>query len=274
VHGLSTARHRRASRPLSGKLALKVGLCLCAGQLVAGPILASAAEAAPLPVAAKSVRTPARVSETVNHTTVASKTAQVRVTAKVINPKTGKVMKSGSVRLQSLRNGHWRSVSTKGVTSKGYATFYVKGGGTFTTRFLGSGSVGPGTSNKIRVTIRSAAGKGAKVLAEAKKHTGALYLYAAAGPSRFDCSGFTMYVYKKAIGKKLPHKANSQQSYGKAVSKSKKQVGDLIVFRSGSYGYHAAIYAGGGYMYDSPHSGARVGKHKIYSSSYVVRRMA
>lgn len=258
---------------MSGKLALKVGLCLCAGQLIAGPIMASAAEAAPLPVAAKAARTPAKVSETVNHRTIASKTASVRVTAKVINPKTGKVMKSGSVRLQTLRNGHWRWLSTKGVTSKGYATFYVKGGGTFTTRFLGSGSVGPGTSNKIRVYVKKSVSKGAKVLAEAKRHTGALYKYAAAGPSRFDCSGYTMYVYRKAIGKKLPHKANSQQKYGKAVSKSNKQIGDLIVFRSGSYGYHAGIYAGGGYMYDSPHSGARVGKHKIFSSSYVVRRM-
>jgi cell wall-associated NlpC family hydrolase len=82
-----------------------------------------------------------------------------------------------------------------------------------------------------------------------------------------------MYVYRKAAGVKLPHQANQQQKYGKAVSKSSAKVGDLIIFRSGSYGYHAAIYAGGGYMYDSPHSGARVGKHKIYSSSYVVRRL-
>jgi len=112
-----------------------------------------------------------------------------------------------------------------------------------------------------------------KVLAEAKSHTGALYKFAAAGPKRFDCSGFTMYVYKKAAGKSLPHKANSQQHYGKAVSQGAKQVGDLIVFRSGSYGYHAGIYAGGGYWYDSPHSGARVGKHKMYGSNYVVRRL-
>ena len=57
------------------------------------------------------------------------------------------------------------------------------------------------------------------------------------------------------------------------MSKEPREVGDLIVFRSGSYGYHAGIYAGGGYMYDSPHTGARVGKHKIYGSNYVVRRL-
>ncbi len=55
------------------------------------------------------------------------------------------------------------------------------------------------------------------------------YQYGAAGPRRFDCSGYTMYVYRKAVGRKLPHKANSQQRYGKAISKNKKQLGDLII---------------------------------------------
>jgi cell wall-associated NlpC family hydrolase len=268
VHGLSPARHRRASTPISGKLALKVGLCLCAGQLIAGPLMASAAEAAPIPVAAKA-SAPAKVTDGLNRSTYTKGGASVRITSKVINPKTGRVVTSGTVRLQALRNNHWRAAGQKTV-SKGYAVFYTKTAGTYRSVFLGSSGVGAAASNKVY--IRSGP-SGAAVLAEAKKHTGALYKFAAAGPSRFDCSGFTMYVYRKAAGKSLPHKANTQQRYGKAVSKTKKQVGDLIIFRTGSYGYHAAIYAGGNYMYDSPHSGARVGKHKIYSSNYVVRRL-
>ena len=132
-----------------------------------------------------------------------------------------------------------------------------------------------GTNARVTVrTASSASSAGAKILAEAKRHNGALYKFAAAGPSRFDCSGYTMYVYKKAVGKKLPHKANLQQRYGKAVSKGSKKPGDLIVFRNGSYGSHVGIYAGGGYMYDSPHTGARVSKRKIYEDNYVVRRLA
>jgi cell wall-associated NlpC family hydrolase len=271
VHGHSSGRHRRASTAGPGKLALKVGLCLCAGQLIAGPVLASAAEAAPLPVAANAAATKAKVSETVNHRTITYGSA-VRVTAKVINPKTGKVVTSGKVRLQAWRNHAWRTWQTKSVRKTGYVVFYSRPHitGSYRSVFAGSGSIASAASNSIKVTV---APTGARVIAEAKRHVGALYLYGAAGPKRFDCSGFTMYVYKKAAGKKLPHKANSQQRYGKAVSKSNRRVGDLIIFRSGSYGYHAAIYAGGGYMYDSPHSGARVGKHKIYSSSYVVRRL-
>ena len=71
----------------------------------------------------------------------------------------------------------------------------------------------------------------------------------------------------------VTHKANSQQKYGKGIAKSKKKVGDLIIIRSGSYGYHAGIYAGGNKFYDSPRSGKRVSKRKIFSSNYVVRRL-
>ena len=83
-----------------------------------------------------------------------------------------------------------------------------------------------------------------------------------------------MYVYKKTTGKKLPHKAHSQQRYGKAVSKSKAKPGDLIVIRSGSRGTHAGIYAGGGKMWSSPRTGKTVSKQKIWSKNYVVRRLA
>lgn len=46
-----------------------------------------------------------------------------------------------------------------------------------------------------------------------------------------------------------------------------------IVFRSGSYGYHVGIYAGHGYLYDSPRPGKTVGRHRIWNRNYVVRRL-
>lgn len=274
MHGLlSSGRHRRASSAGSGKLALKLGLCVCAGQLIAGPVLASSASAATPVVQAASASTPItpKVTETVSTRSI-KWGSKVKVTAKVINPATGKAVTSGYVRLQAWRNHAWRTWQTKKLPSSGKVSF-TSGPhmtGSYRTLFTGTSSVKAKGSKGIKVTVKHS---GAQILAEAKRHKGALYKYAASGPKRFDCSGYTMYVMRKAAGKSLPHKANSQQKYGKAVSKSKKQVGDLIVFRSGSYGYHAGIYAGGGYMYDSPHSGARVGKHKIWSSNYVVRRM-
>src|SRR5690242_13067204 len=48
----------------------------------------------------------------------------------------------------------------------------------------------------------------AKVLTWAKKEKGKPYVYGAAGPNAFDCSGFVGYVYRKA-GVKLPRTTGS-----------------------------------------------------------------
>ncbi|MEU4691207.1 NlpC/P60 family protein [Actinoplanes sp. NPDC023714] len=257
----------------AGTVALSLGLCLCAGQLVATASPAAAA-ASTAPVVKTVAATQAAATVKPKLTAKASTRklpwgSTLKVTAKVIDPRTGKVAK-GTVRLQGLVGGKWRTwdtaTSKSGAVSLTYKpknTYYVR------TLFTGSGYSSASTG-KVKITVKAS---GAKILAEAKKHKGSLYKYGAAGPKRFDCSGFTKYVYKKAAGKKLPHKANSQQKYGTKVAKSKKKVGDLIVFRNGSYGYHAGIYAGNGYIYDSPHTGARVGKHKIWSKNYVVRRL-
>jgi cell wall-associated NlpC family hydrolase len=269
VHENSSSRRRRTSIG-TGSIALSLGLCLCAGQLVATPAASAATTPVVMAAAAAKVKPAVRTSVSTRTLPWGSK---VKVTAKFINPATGKVVTSGTVRLQAYRNGKWLNWASKSLGSSGTVSLQgaPKMSGYFRTLYSGNSSYAGHSGAKFKVNVVAS---GAKVLVEAKRHTGALYKFAASGPSRFDCSGYTMYVYKKAAGKKLPHKANSQQRYGKAVAKGSKRVGDLIVFRSGSYGYHAGIYAGNGYMYDSPHTGARVGKHKIYGSNYVVRRLA
>jgi cell wall-associated NlpC family hydrolase len=275
VHENSQGRRRRTSIG-TGTLALSLGLCLCAGQLVTTPAASAATPTAQVVTAAAAAKKKPSIRTTVSTRTL-KYGAKVKLTAKLINPSNGKAVTSGTVRFQAYRNGKWTNWGgARKLGNSGTATFNAEPHitGYFRAYYLGSGSFTSVTGGKIQVKVVKPASKGSRILAEAKRHTGALYKFGAAGPKRFDCSGYTLYVYKKAAGKKLPHKANSQQRYGKAVSKGKKQVGDLIVFRNGSYGYHAGIYAGGGYMYDSPHTGARVGKHKMYGSNYVVRRIA
>ena len=60
-----------------------------------------------------------------------------------------------------------------------------------------------------------------------------------------DCSGFTMLVYAK-YGISLPHFAESQAAYGRAVSEDELEPGDLVFFERGGYIYHVAIYIGNG----------------------------
>jgi cell wall-associated NlpC family hydrolase len=112
-----------------------------------------------------------------------------------------------------------------------------------------------------------------RVPAEASKYKGAPYKYGAAGPARFDCSGFTMYVYRK-FGKSLPHSSAQQYSRMHHIAKNKKVPGDLLFFRNSSGRIsHVAIYAGNGNMWHSPHSGTVVKFVKVYSSNYLVGRL-
>lgn len=89
------------------------------------------------------------------------------------------------------------------------------------------------------------------VASYALRFVGSRYVYGGASPATgFDCSGFTVYVYRQ-YGVHLPHSAAAQYStaYGAAVgSMNNLAPGDLVFF-AGTYGRgisHVAIYIGGG----------------------------
>lgn len=137
--------------------------------------------------------------------------------------------------------------------------------------FVGStivltGLSGPATAAKVKVDDRAD-----DVLSWAKKLKGKPYVYGADGPGSFDCSGYVQYVYNKA-GKKIGRTSGAQLSAGKSVPQSKKKPGDILIFMRGGSAYHSAIYAGDGTMWEAQRTGTTVGKHKIWSSGYVVRR--
>ncbi|HKT05400.1 MAG TPA: NlpC/P60 family protein [Rugosimonospora sp.] len=127
-------------------------------------------------------------------------------------------------------------------------------------------------STTITLAAYSNASVGPRVVSEALKHRGAWYRFGAAGPYRFDCSGFTLYVFRK-FGVSLPHKASAQRWRGRAVSRAQARPGDLVVFSQGGSWSHVAIYVGNGYVIDAPHSGARVSVRKLWTSAVVFRRL-
>ncbi|AGK75779.1 C40 family peptidase [Streptomyces microflavus] len=124
-----------------------------------------------------------------------------------------------------------------------------------------SSMLAPGLVNDAEAATHST--KALKVAASKK---GAPYKYGAAGPSRFDCSGLTLYSFKKA-GKKLPRTAQQQYNKTRHIAKSQRKRGDLVFFHSGRSVYHVGIYAGGGKIWHSPKSGDVVRKAKIWSKS-------
>ncbi len=95
----------------------------------------------------------------------------------------------------------------------------------------------------------------------AKQYLGTRYSYGGASPSGFDCSGFTMYIYKQ-FGYSLPHSATSQWQSGigtRVYSISELQPGALVFFNdpsrnAGKACSHAGIYVGGGQFIHSSSS--------------------
>ena len=109
-------------------------------------------------------------------------------------------------------------------------------------------------------------------LAVAKAQYGDPYRYGATGPNAFDCSGLTSFAFRKK-GITIPRTADGQRRGLRAVAKSNRQKGDLILFVSGSgRAYHAAIYAGDNKIVHVSKPGTTVRRSSIWTSRYVVRR--
>ncbi|SFY05393.1 C40 family peptidase [Streptomyces atratus] len=111
-----------------------------------------------------------------------------------------------------------------------------------------------------------------KALNIAASKKGSPYRWGATGPNRFDCSGLTLYSFKKA-GKKLPRTAQQQYNRTRHISASHRQRGDLVFFHSGRSIYHVGIYAGKGKIWHSPRTGAVVRLEKIWTKSVYYGRV-
>ena len=105
---------------------------------------------------------------------------------------------------------------------------------------------------------------GSDVVEYAKKFLGCKYVYGAAGPNTFDCSGFTSYVYKH-FGYSLNRTSSGQRNNGKAVSKKDLQPGDIVCFSG-----HVGIYVGNNQFIHAPRTGDVV-KYTSLSNSYYVK---
>ena len=111
-------------------------------------------------------------------------------------------------------------------------------------------------------------GRAGIALRFALKQIGDKYVFGAAGPILWDCSGLTMRAYQ-AAGVSLPHSSRAQARMGKSITKGALMPGDLMFF--GSPVSHVGIYMGGGKMVHAPRPGSRV-KVVQFDSSYNLGR--
>lgn len=99
------------------------------------------------------------------------------------------------------------------------------------------------TSSDTVTSDVPASGKGQIVVDFAMAQVGEPYLWAAEGPSAWDCSGLTMMAWREA-GVSIPRSSSSQIDAGVRVSKSQLQPGDLVFYYSPIS--HVGIYIGNG----------------------------
>jgi peptidoglycan DL-endopeptidase CwlO len=94
--------------------------------------------------------------------------------------------------------------------------------------------------------------RGYKAADFACKQAGKPYVWDAAGPSSYDCSGLTMTAWAQ-VGIYLPHNAAAQSYSMMHVSRANLAIGDLVFYYSDIS--HVAIYVGDGHIMAAPAPG-------------------
>lgn len=114
-----------------------------------------------------------------------------------------------------------------------------------------AGKTGYVSSDYITITTEpatsSSSALGEQVVALAEQYLGTPYVLGGNGPSSFDCSGFTKYIYAQ-FGYSLNRTATDQLQNGVSVSRDELQPGDLVFFKYNTSKpvSHVGIYIGNG----------------------------
>ena len=126
----------------------------------------------------------------------------------------------------------------------------------------------PGGPSPVGTIPGTAVGSGAMTAAQltaalkaAESRRGLPYVWGAAGPSSFDCSGLVQWSFAQA-GIRMPRVAADQARTGPAVPVSQLQPGDLLFYHTDptdpGYISHVTIYLGNGWMIQAPQPGMDV----------------
>ena len=123
----------------------------------------------------------------------------------------------------------------------------------------------------VSVPLPPPSGSASAAAGIAMGKVGAPYVYGAAGPNSFDCSGLVVWAFAQAGRGGLPHSTYSLIGMGVEVPMSEAQVGDLVFTNNSG---HMGIYVGGGSMVHAPRTGRTVTVESLSNYSVVsIRRI-
>ena len=122
---------------------------------------------------------------------------------------------------------------------------------------VSTGGAGAGAANSAAAPTSALS----TMLKAAMSRRGLPYVWGAAGPASFDCSGLVQWSFAEA-GIVMPRVAADQALSGPAVPVSQLQAGDLLFYHTDptapGYISHVAIYLGNGWMIQAPEPGMGV----------------
>jgi cell wall-associated NlpC family hydrolase len=107
---------------------------------------------------------------------------------------------------------------------------------------------------------------GVQALKWALTRIGDPYVWGAAGPDAFDCSGLVMWSYAH-VGISLEHFTGDQWNEGEHIPRSELEPGDLVFFYPTIS--HVGMYVGNGLMVDAPTQGQDVQIQPVMWDSFV-----
>ncbi len=114
-----------------------------------------------------------------------------------------------------------------------------------------------------------------KIEADAKSFLGTRYVWGATGPDKFDCSGFTQWVFRDA-GIKIPRVSRDQAKVGEYVSFNNLRKGDMIFFDTKKHKKgivtHVGIYLGNGNFIHASSAAKKVVVYNFYKKPYYKER--
>jgi cell wall-associated NlpC family hydrolase len=120
----------------------------------------------------------------------------------------------------------------------------------------------PAPEAPVDVSVSGSAGA---AVSYALGQVGDAYVYGAAGPDAFDCSGLTMMAWAQA-GVSLPHSSSAQYGSGSPVAASALQPGDLVFYYSPIS--HVGIYIGNGQIVHAANPSTGVQVAGLYSMPF------
>ena len=116
------------------------------------------------------------------------------------------------------------------------------------------------------IVLPLATNVGTTALRAALTQRGKPYVWGAAGPDSYDCSGLVVWAFAQE-GISLPHYTGSLWNSGMHVSRDQLEPGDLVFFFADIS--HVGIYLGNGLMVDAPSAGQDVQVQAVFWNAYV-----